>query len=115
MIPRLSKGLLRRGSDDFEIDFDEEPTAATSAEVVDDFTLDFDEEEPAPEIPVELSPAVTTPPPVPIKKAPASLADSTKPAPAKKEPELPTSNENSTVADDAVADFLLGLKIDDDD
>ena len=79
-------------------------TVATTSEAVDDFQLDFEEDEPAP------VPPVASPPPA---KKP-SLADSTKPAPVKKEAAIPPPKEESA-ADDAVADFLLGLKIDDDD
>jgi predicted component of type VI protein secretion system len=97
--------------DEFEIDFDEEPTVAASADVLDDFDLDLDlDDAPADAaVPVEAAPA-----PVPPKK-PASLADSIKPAPPKKEPEAPQPKEEPAMADDAVADFLLGIKLDDED
>ena len=100
--------------DDFEIDFDEEPTVQ-EADALDDFDLDLDlDDSPAP-IPPPVVPATIVQSPPPAGKKPASLADSTKPTAAKKEPELAAAKEAPGVADDAVADFLLGLKIDDDD
>ena len=100
--------------DDFEIDFDEEPAVA-SAEVIDEFDLGLDEIEAIPVVEVvSAAPAPAPAPPLPSKK-PASLADSLKPAAPKKEPDAPAPKEDAAMADDAVADFLLGIKIDDED
>jgi predicted component of type VI protein secretion system len=107
--------------DDFEIDFDEGPASATSA-VTDDFDIDLDDmglSSPPPA--VKAAPALEpvpapTPEPVPaptVKKGSPSLADSTKPRAPEPVP-LPIPEEK-TVADDAVADFLSGIKFGDDD
>lgn len=91
-------------------------TAITDA-IIDDssdeeFEIDFDEEpaKPAPKpapAPVP-APAVAV---VPVKPIPPSAAPIPTPTPAP----APVVEENSTpMADDAVADFLLNIKLDDD-
>ncbi len=79
--------------DDFEIEFDETPSAFGG----DDIGFE-----------IELDDAIT---------APAAAEPEPKPAPAKaaakaKEPE-PQPEEPPVVADDAIADFLSGIKLDD--
>jgi len=101
--------------DDFEIDFDDEPAPATAAESADDFEFEVEDEKPAASAPVAVAPPSAAPTPAPVKKPAASLADSKKPAPPKPEPEPVPRNEEPTVADDAVADFLSSLKLDDED
>lgn len=85
--------------DDFEIEFDEAPSGFGESE-----DLGFE---------IELDDALTTPPA-------AVTAEPQKPAPAKpaaakaKEPEPVPAKEEAGVADDAIADFLSGIKLDDD-
>ena len=86
--------------DDFEIEFDEAPSGFGDTE-----DLGFE---------IEIDDALTTPP------AATATAESEKPAPAKpaapkaKEPEPEPVKEEAHVADDAIADFLSGIKLDDD-
>lgn len=95
--------------------------AATQAVSDDEFEIEFDDEPSA----VEMT-AMAVPKPVPVLEpaaAPAptpvgggSLASSRKPAPSPKPAvELPIKTGKDELGDDAVADFLLDLKIDDDD
>ncbi len=93
------------GDDDFEIDFDEEPVVTSPS---DDFDLDFGDDDAAALL---SNPAEKTP-------EPAAPAAPTKPAAKKKEEEapLPTAPaEQAGSGDEAVADFLFGIKLDDDE
>ena len=104
--------------DEFEIDFDDEPIPEAVA--LDDDALALDDDA----IAAEALGAPSPPPPPPAAPAgpPASkpspgLAASTKAAPPpRKEPEAPPKKEEApAMGDDAVADFLLGIKLDDED
>jgi predicted component of type VI protein secretion system len=75
--------------DDFEIEFDETPSGFGAGE-----DLGFE---------IELDDALAAPPP-PAPEAKAAPAKSPEPAPAK---------ADEPVADDAIADFLSGIKLDD--
>jgi pSer/pThr/pTyr-binding forkhead associated (FHA) protein len=78
--------------DDFEIEFDESPSGYDGAE-----DLGFE---------IELDDALTTPPaaePKPAAKPAAAKAKEPEPAPAKE----------AHAADDAIADFLSGIKLED--
>lgn len=86
--------------DDFEIDFDDEP----SIEIEPDAPIELDDE-----------PATTVPPPRVTTPAPAAKAA---PAPATKvattpSPSLPADSPEA--ADEAIADFLLDIKLDEED
>ena len=95
--------------EEFEIDFDDEPAAADAAlnddaieiDIEDDFLPVDDDLVPLPAEPKPASP-LPQPPPAETKKAPAP-----EPKPAGAEP--------SEFADEAVADFLLDIKLDEDD
>jgi predicted component of type VI protein secretion system len=97
--------------DEFEIDFDEEPVTAVAAVSKD---LDFE---------IELDEVLSGPPPAPTPEPapPPAPAPEKKPAPGRaaspkpKEPPPPPPKEDAGIADDAVADFLLGIKVSDDD
>jgi predicted component of type VI protein secretion system len=87
--------------EDFEIDFDSVPDAAL------DDDMGFE---------IELEDALSTPAPA-VEAKPAmspGLAASTKPSPKKSEPEPPPKQEDTGLADEAIADFLTGIKLDDD-
>lgn len=117
--------------DEFEIDFDDEPSpsapapavkAQATALVADD-ALELDDDAIAEAALFDDAPALTpaTKAPPAVKAPPAErtpspgLAASTKPSPPKKAPESPPAKEEPALADDAVADFLMGIKLDDDD
>jgi pSer/pThr/pTyr-binding forkhead associated (FHA) protein len=88
--------------DEFEIDFDSVPEAAL------DDDMGFE---------IELDDPLSTPVPV-VEAKPAmapGLASSTKPSLKKSEPEPPPKQEDAGVADEAIADFLTGIKLDDED
>lgn len=91
----ISDALIDDGSEpEFEIDFDEEPAVESGPA-------------PAPAAAVAAAPPVMEPPPA-TKPAPApELA----PAP---EPEPLAKDEAPAMADDAVADFLLNIKFEDE-
>lgn len=91
--------------DDFEIDFDETPSGFSEGGDL-AFEIDLDDALAAPPSPA------SEPASAPEGKPAPGLAASTKPSPPKaKEPE-PVKEE--PVADDAIADFLSGIKLDDD-
>ena len=87
--------------EDFEIDFDSVPEAAM------DDDMGFE---------IELDDPVSTPAPALEQKTTLSpgLAASTKPSPKKAEPEPPPKHEDAGMADEAIADFLTGIKREDD-
>ncbi len=92
--------------DEFEIEFDDEPVAPEEVEV--DFEFDDSPDAPIPieDVPVASKPAPAKPaPPVPPAK-PASEVKATEDFPAMKE---------GDGADDAIADFLMDIKLDDED
>jgi pSer/pThr/pTyr-binding forkhead associated (FHA) protein len=103
--------------DEFEIDFDDEPTTAVAEATADlDFEIEIDEVLSTPPPPAPTLPPEPAPAPPPEKKPAPGLAASTKAGPPKpKEPAPPPAKEDAGVADDAVADFLLGIKMSDDD
>lgn len=90
--------------DEFEIEFDDDPVAPEEVEV--DFEFDDEPAKPA-------APAAKAPPaaakPEPPKPAAAKPAPEVKPT-----EDFPALKENE-VADDAIADFLMDIKIDDED
>jgi predicted component of type VI protein secretion system len=100
--------------EEFEIDFDEEPVTAVAAVSEDlDFEIELDE---ALSAPPPAPPPEPKPTPAPEKKPAPGLAASTKAGPPKpKEPAPSPPKEDAGIADDAVADFLLGIKVSDDD
>jgi predicted component of type VI protein secretion system len=109
--------------DEFEIIFDEEPAAVETVALSDDNAVVPTAPAPARPAPVPTPAAVATPaapaPPVsapapPTAAAPTSLASARKPTPAPAPPP-PAAEPESDFADEAVADFLSNLKIDDDD
>ena len=86
--------------EDFEIDFDSVPEAALD----DDMGFEIELEEATP-TPAAVEPKTTMSP---------GLAASTKPSAKKSEPEPPPKQEDAGLADEAIADFLTGIKLDDD-
>jgi pSer/pThr/pTyr-binding forkhead associated (FHA) protein len=106
--------------EEFEIDFDDEPVTAVAEATGDlDFEIELDEVLSAPmpaPTPEPVAAPAPAPEPAPEKKSGPGLAASTKAAPPKaKEPGPPPPKEDAGVADEAVADFLLGIKVSDDD
>ena len=105
--PRAAKPAPKV-DDDFDIDFDSLPDAVslpdeeeeTVVPDVDGFEIPLDDE-PAP-----------PPPPSTDRKPVAATAKVSKPAPAKAPDPIPAS-EPLSAADEAIADFLLDLKLDD--
>jgi hypothetical protein len=88
--------------EDFEIDFDSVPDAAL------DDDMGFE---------IELDDALATPAAAAVEAKPAmapGLAASTKPSPKKSEPEPAPKQEDAGLADEAIADFLTGIKLEDD-
>jgi predicted component of type VI protein secretion system len=80
------------GEDEFEIEFDAEPSAADG-------------------VGVGVGAAPSEPAPAAAEKAAAPAA----PPEAKKEPEpAPAAGHDSPLADDAIADFLMDIKLDED-
>jgi len=120
--------------EEFEIDFDDEPAEAVAvadAVPLDDAEIDIEDDilaavtgtptaspaKPAPApapAPAPIPVPAPAPAPTAAKKPSPGLAASTKAAPPKPEPAAPPPKEEP-VADDAIADFLLGIKVDDDD
>lgn len=87
--------------DDFEIDFESAPDEDITGE-----DMGFE---------IELDDASAAPPAAAKATGSPSLASSTKPAPPKKaEPLPPAVTEDHGVADDAIADFLTGIKLEDE-
>ena len=88
-------------SQEFDVELDETPIALGEDDA---FEIDFDEELPgSPPTPAAAKAAAPTPPPPPA------------PAPAAKPPaHEPKEDFEGEVGDDAVADFLMNLKIEDD-
>lgn len=94
----VDDGVNENDNEEFEIDFDDLATSAVVA----------DEPQPAPAKPAPVETPASAPPPAPAPPpAAAKKAEEPPPAPA---PELP----EATAADDAIADFLLDIKIDED-
>jgi predicted component of type VI protein secretion system len=95
--------------EEFEIDFDDEPAAADAA--LNDDAIEIDIEDEFLPVDDDLAPLPAEPKPAPPAPA-APPADPRKaPAPGPK----PAAAEASEFADEAVADFLLDIKLDDDD
>ena len=76
----------------------------------DEFEIDFDEEPAKPVVQAVTRPPVEMPPPRPISAAPAAAPKPLAPA---LEPE-PVADGTPAMADDAIADFLLNIKLEDD-
>ena len=89
--------------EEFEIDFDDEPIVAEPARAVAE--------------PIENAPPApaSTPAADPGFKPSPGLAASTKPAPPKPTVPIEPAPKEEPVADDAIADFLMGIKLEDDD
>ena len=81
------------GEDEFEIDFDDEPASVSQA-------------------PASPPPAPAPPPPAPL---PVSQGDGNRKAPAPVKVQTKAAEAVPEVADEAIADFLLDLKIDEDE
>jgi hypothetical protein len=92
--------------DDFEIDFDSVPEAALDDDMGFEIELDEPLSTPAPAPAPAVEPKTTLSP---------GLAASTKPSLKKSEPEPPPKQEDAGLADEAIADFLTGINLDDDD
>lgn len=91
--------------DEFEIDFDDEPAADDDALADDAIEIDIDDE-------LTQTPAYNPTagvPPQPRKEAPAEA-----PKPKAPEPQ-PEPAAEAEMADEAIADFLLDIKLDDDE
>jgi hypothetical protein len=89
--------------EDFEIDFDSVPDAALDDDMGFEIELDDALAIPAAAAAVEAKPTASP-----------GLAASTKPSPKKSEPEPAPKQEDAGLADEAIADFLTGIKLEDD-
>ena len=97
-----------RDDDDFDIDFDSLPDAVTIPEEEEEAVVpDVD----GFEIPLDDEPAPPPPPPT-DRKPIAATTKVSKPSPPKAPDPIPNS-EPLSAADEAIADFLLDLKLDD--